>query len=548
MSVGLNHGVLTDAANVPSGQIAQGTSAQSPFPGLNNPQAFWAGTLFQFVQGGVLAGGGSQADADAAVAALFPSVFGMASQLDFLSGSHETADNNLPLNGFSYGNVSGDLASGSTNYFEDTQLHLKATYSFESFDLVSVSGFNKSEYIVNADILRANPATLPDLTTIGLPALFNQGNIGYSGVAETDLFTQEVYAVSTTGSFEWIVGAYYFDNSGEPNYTFDIFGTSALAAQNEFDVESISAYAEVTYPLSDTLDLTAGLRYTDEEIEIDDRISSPAVPNTGKTSISDDQITYNLKLTYATEDLTLYGGVSTGFKSASLNSGNPAAGQVDAEEITSYEVGFKSKHADDRVRLSGAAFVYDFENIQLPVVDATSGVPFFVDGVEADIAGLELGVDAQLTDILNVFVSATWLDTEYTNDAVIPVTGSTQLIDGNDLSHAPEFVVSFGLNYFQSLASGASVSARLLGNHNGGYWGDQSNAFGSGGLDDDGFVVVNASVSFTDASERWTVTGYVNNLFDEEYYNGGATVGSGLSIIALEGNPRHYGVRVRYDL
>lgn len=538
-----------DTASMPHNQIAQFTSAGSPFPGLNNPQALWAGTVFQFVQGGVLAGGGTQADADAAVAALFPSVFGMASQIDFLNGTHETADNTYPNNGFTSGLVSGSVASGSTNYLEDTQFHLNATYSFDTFDVVAISGFHDAQFFLAADALRANPATLPDLTTIGLPALFNQGNIGYAGVFETEVFTQEVYAVSTDGPLEWIVGVYYFDDSGDINFTFDALGTSTLLTNNEYQVESISAYAEVTYPLSDTLGLTAGLRYTDEEVELDDNLfGQPLAPNVGKLSISDDQITYNLKLTYTTEDLLVYGGVSTGFKSAALNTGNPNAGRVDAEEVTSYEVGFKSKHADGRVQLSGAAFVYDLENMQLNIVNFDTGQPFLTDGVEADVAGIELGVEAQLTDTLGVFANATWLDTEYLNDATIVGSTSIQFIEGNELTQAPDLVVSFGLNYFQSLASGASIGARLLGNHNGGSWADQTNSFGTGGLDDDGFVVVNASVSFTDASDRWTITGYVNNLFDEEYYTGGQEFAGGLSLNSLDGNPRHYGLRVRFDI
>ena len=538
-----------DTAAMPHNQIAQFSSAGSPFPGLNNPQALWAGTVFQFVQGGVLAGGGTPADADAAVAALFPTVFGMASQIDFLDGTHETADNSFPNNGFTTGQLSGSVASGSTNYLEDIQFHLNATYSFDTFDLVAISGFHEAEYAIVADALRANPATLPDLTTIGLPALFNQGNFGYSAVFETEVVTQEVYAVSTDGPLEWIVGVYYFDDSGDINFTFDALGTSTLLAQNEYQVESISAYAEVTYPLSDTLGLTAGLRYTDEEVGLDDKLfGQPLAPNVGKLSISDDQITYNLKLTYATEDLLVYGGVSTGFKSAALNTGNPNAGQVGAEEVTSYEVGFKSKHADGRVQLSGAAFVYDFENIQLNIVNFDTGQPFLTDGVEADVAGVELGVEAQLTDALGVFANATWLDTEYLNDATIVGTNSIQLIEGNELPQASDLVVSFGLNYFQSLASGASVGARLLGNHNGGSWADQTNTFGTGGLDDDGFIVVNASVSFTDASDRWTITAYVNNLFDEKYYTGGSEFAGGLVLDSLDGNPRHYGLRVRFDI
>lgn len=516
-------------------------------PGLNNPQTAWAGTVLQFVQGGVLAQGGTPADAAAAVGAVLPSVLGMASQIGFLDDIDKTADNQL-LNGYSNGLLPGTSPDIPAAFTEQGKLGLTFTYSFDTFDLVSISGFSELEYGVSGDGLRADPATLPDLTTIGLPALFNQGNLGFTAGYESEVFSQEVYAVSTEGDLEWIVGAFYFDDSGEVRNTGDALGTSTLIADNDYSVESISAYAEVTYPFSDTLAVTAGARYTDEESEIDDKLfGNPAIPNVGNISTTDDQITYNLKLTYNTDDLLVYGGVSTGFKSGSLNTNNPGAGQVGPEEVTSYEIGFKSMYADGRVQLSGAAFVYDFENIQLNVLSVLTGAVFLVDGVEADVSGVELGVDAQVADGLNVFANATWLDTEYLNDAQIVATGEILAIEGNRLSQTPEFALTLGLNYNKNLSSGAFIGARIIGSYNGGSWADQSNAFGSGGDEDDSFFVANASVNYTTPSGNWTLTGYINNMFDEEYFTGGQSIANGASQMAVAGYPQHYGARLRYD-
>ena len=527
-------------------EVGQFDSDASPFPGLNNPQALWAGTVLQFIQGGVLQGGGTPADAAAAVAAQLPSVLGFASQIEFLDDIHETAGNSR-LNGYSNGildNLPGDLGW----YSETSSISLNATYSTDTFDVVSITSFSQMETGASTDVLRADPATLPDLTTIGLPALFNQGNLGFSADLETDTFTQEVYAVSTDSDIEWIVGAYYFKDSGESHATGDVFGTSTPITNNEHEIESISAYVELTYPISEALGLTAGVRYTEEDIEVDDFLfGNPAIPNVGNPSISDDQTTYNLKLTYNLDDLLVYGGVSTGFKSGSLNTANPGAGQVGAEEVTSYEVGFKSKLADGRVSLTGAAFVYDFENIQLNVLSVGTGVVFLVDGVEADIEGIELGVDVLLSESVNVFANATWLDNEYLNDALVVATGETLAIEGNQLTQAAEFVATLGLNYNYDFSSGASVGARILGNYNSGFWADQTNTFGSGGDDDDSFFVANASVSYTSASGHWTLTGYVNNLTDEEYYTAGQSIAGNLAQIAAAGNPRHFGARLRYD-
>ena len=527
-------------------QVAQFSSDASPFPGLNNAQGFWAGTMLQIIQGGVLQGGGTPADAAAAANAAAPGVVGLASQIGFLDDIHETADNSriYPQTDL-MSNLSGDSPGW---HAENSSISLHATYSADTFDVVSITSSSQMKTGALTDVFRADPATLPDVTTIGLPAFLNQGELGFSTDLEADTFAQEVYAVSTESDIEWIVGVYYFEDSAEAFSASGAFGTSALTTYNEVEVESYSAYAEFTYPISEALGITAGVRYTDEENEIDDLLfGNPAVPNAGNPSISDDQTTYNLKLTYNLDDLLVYGGVSTGFKSASLNNPNPGAGEVGPEEVTSYELGFKSRLADGRVSLTGAAFVYDFENIQLNVLSIGTGVAFLVDGVEADIEGIELGVDVLLSESVNVFANMTWLDTEYLNDALVVATGDVLPIEGNQLTQAADFVATLGLNYNYDFSSGASVGARILGNYNSGFWADQTNTFGSGGDDDDSFFVANASVSYTSASGHWTLTGYVNNLTDDEYYTSGLSIVGNLSQIATAGNPRHLGVRLRYD-
>ena len=339
--------------------------------------------------------------------------------------------------------------------------------------------------------------------------------------------------------------AFYFDDSGHTFVAGDALGTSALVADNDYGVESISAYAEVTVPLTDALSVTGGLRYTDEESTIDDQLMGSPVPNVGSLSLSNDQLTYNAKLTYDSGDFLAYAGISTGFKSGSLNTGNPGAGQVAPEEITSYEVGFKAGLADQRVRLSGSLFHYQFENIQLNVLETNSGVIFLVDGVEADITGAELGIEADISDALTVFADASYLDAQYNNDAVVVATGAVQPIAGNDLALAPDFSASFGLNYSQDLSSDVSIGARLVGNYNSGYWADQSNTFGTGGDDDGGFFVANASVNVS--YQQFTLTGFINNIFDEEYYIGGFSAAGGLGQLADLGRPRHFGARLRFD-
>lgn len=536
-----------DKESLVLGQQVGQVDTFAALPGLNNPQSFWAGTVLNFVSGGVLAQGGSQADADAAVAGVLPTVIGLASGIGFFDEFGVSADNGTP-SGFENGVHPVDSFAPSAGEYISTNLALNATFSFDAFDIVSVTSYIDAKERTINDVLRADPTTLPDVTVLGFPALFNQGNIGFSQPIESEAFSQELYAVSTAGDIEWLIGAFYFEQDSSHQGTSDVFGTSTLILDNNVSTESISAFAEVTVPLTDELSATGGLRYTDEESTLVDEIG-PGAPfvNLGTLTRSDDQLTYNAKLTYDRGDFLAYLGTTTGFKSGALNPNAPFAGQVAPEEVTSYEAGFKAQ-LDSGVELSGAVFYYDFQNVQLTVVStAAGGVGFLVDDVEAEVLGLEFSASAPLTNELSVFANATILDHEYKTDAVIQGTGEVQAIAGNKLAQTADFAASFGVNYNTLLDSGAEINFRLNGNYNSGFWGDQLNISGSGGADDAGYFLANASADYTFPSGNVTVSVYANNLLDEEYFGGAVNIGGGLSQLAAPGRPRQIGARVRLE-
>lgn len=527
--------------------------AVGPFAGLNNPQVLYAGTVLSFVEGGVLAAGGTPEDAAAAVGAAFPTVLAFAGGLQFPNEVGETYDNHVSAQTLGLLPEEGieDLTSGG--YYEDTFVSLTGRFAFDAFDVVSISSFNDHIDSTTAEVLRVDTPSLPDLTLLGFPAAFNQGNIGFSGVFESDAISQEVYLVSKDSDVEWIAGVYYFEEEGSNSLNGGAFSASQRVAENDWDVTSLSVYAEVTYPLTDTWKITVGGRWTDEEYTIDDNLfGNPGIPNVGNLEQTDNQFTYNLKLTYAADTWLAYVGASSGFKSGALNTPNPSAGRVASEEIQSFEAGFKSEFAEGRVRLNGSVFVYDWENIQLNVLETMTGTTFLVDGVEAEISGLELEFEALASDNLTLFASGMFLDHEYTTDALIPATALSEAlflpIEGNDLTQTANSNIVAGLNYLLPLESGGDLDFNLSANFNSGFWIDQTNNFGSGGDEDDSFTVANASVKFTNGDDKWSLAVWINNLTDEEYFRGGVEVAGGLSQMASAGRPRHYGLTVEYNL
>ena len=70
---------------------------------------------------------------------------------------------------------------------------------------------------------------------------------------------------------------------------------------------------------------------------------------------------------------------------------------------------------------------------------------------------------------------------------------------------------------------------------------------------EDAYTLVNANISWTSEDRRWTVSGYVNNLTDEDHRlmvfdlaADPATGGFGM-YENYAGNPRWWGISLRYD-
>ena len=256
------------ANTLPSRQVGHFDSAEAnaifgPAAGLNNPQALYAATVLQL---------GGAFGVDVTNPAIVGGIIVAASGIGFPSGGTGTFSNNIPdqLQGIlpNEGNLD-DTQNGG--YYEDTDVSIRLKYSLDGFDVVAIGSYLDHFSDTSTDVFQADPSTMPDLSVIDPTlGLINSLNVGFSARFPAEAYTAEVYAISTDSDIEWIVGAFYFDESGSALLSAGAFEFDALVADNDWDVESVSVYGEVNVPISDALTLTAGGRYTDETYDLAD--------------------------------------------------------------------------------------------------------------------------------------------------------------------------------------------------------------------------------------------------------------------------------------
>ena len=348
-------------------------------------------------------------------------------------------------------------------------------------------------------------------------------------------------------------GLYYFDEkTTEDSLTFPydeiiaeitVFPTVLIESHLDTDIESVSAYVQGTYAVTDAFNLTLGGRYTSDEREGDGTHSS-ATMNPLTYDYDEDEFNYLVSVDYQfSDDVMAYASTATGYRSGGANIGEDAAnpsqwGRFEPENVTNYEVGLKSDWMDGRLRFNGALFYQDYEDYQFTGIVLVGGVPTRgVLSTDATILGGELDITAVLP--AEFIAQFTYGYTEGEIDGGIN--------DGASLSHIPETTYSVRLSKSFGIGDGDIDLTAIYD-----YRDSVPGSLEAEEATIDDRSLLNLSATYTNGS--WTIAAYVNNATDEEYYQrivysppSAAAFGLfGLSFSGI-GQPRVAGLRLGYD-
>ena len=422
--------------------------------------------------------------------------------------------------------------------FYDTLLNLR--------DFQREQGFGGS-IRVDQDIGFADLVSISAVrTSIGdsLNADFSPQNFENAELRDTDRqITQELQVKSKRGNLiNWIVGAYYL-NSRAGYDPASIFGDAlsltplgAGASENVFGLQKISSYSlygQATAPLGHDTNFTAGLRFTDDDVDGLGQTTA-TIPGLGSIPIAPDfrdnktfqAATWKFSLDHHfTRDFMVYISDSRGFKSGTFNTLPLDTAPALPETVDTYEIGAKSELFDRRIRLNGALFWNQIKDPQvLTIIETglTQGIGI-TNAQEARVRGAELGLEAVVTQGLRFRGGFTYLDDRYTkfinapfyaeNGFTLtgPILGNAT---GNSLADVPAWRANVGANYTLNTGVGdwvADVSAAYTGRF---AWTADNQVFQKP------VTLLNASLNFTPSTASWvTLSVWGKNLTDEKYYS-----------------------------
>lgn len=372
-------------------------------------------------------------------------------------------------------------------------------------------------------------------------------------------FSQELQLMSSGGgAFNWVVGAFYYNAEGQ-FAPVDVtlyglgFGSRVNSSQK---TESIAGYAQGTYEFAPGTKLTLGGRYTSERkallgtntnFLVPGNILLPSDPTVDK-SRRDNKFTFRAALDHRfSNELLGYVSFNRGFKSGGFNPGLPPLNDgYRPEVLDSYEVGLKSNLFDRRVRLNAAAFYYDYQDLQVKLIQGgTTGV---VNGGAAKIYGMEAELEAKVTQQLTFSAGMALLHSEFTSfpgaPTSVPLGGvppTLQSAKGNKLPNAPARTFNAGIDYLVPIAQG---TLRFNGTfyYNSGWAAEPDNVIKQGS-----FSQINGSIKWTAPNNLLSLSLYGRNLTNKQVMTYESTSTFDGAHFVQWAAPRTYGVKASLE-
>lgn len=260
--------------------------------------------------------------------------------------------------------------------------------------------------------------------------------------------------------------------------------------------ETIAGYGQVNWKIVPQVELSAGVRYTHETKDSEVQFSylnnwfSQLVPAFAVEGVPVRyKQTFNnwspdVTLRYQpTDDITIYGGYHTGFKSggysisaniSALMVSNPETAAFNPERVKGFEGGIKTTLADRQLRLNFGAYRYTYRDLQFEFFDAVELGQKTVTG-NAKIIGFEMsanfephavpGLSLRATANYNKSTYTSFLGPCYTGQtAAAGCTETSPLFNGGaqeragaTLPNAPRWVGSAGISYETNMSDGLKL-------------------------------------------------------------------------------------------
>ncbi|MFT4171701.1 MAG: TonB-dependent receptor [Rhodocyclaceae bacterium] len=329
---------------------------------------------------------------------------------------------------------------------------------------------------------------------------------------DENVISQELRWQSLPGArVFWVAGMNFFHSDRSVDGEDKAMGVF----KRDFATDSYALYGETTYPLTDRLKLTGGLRYTADSKTYDATYTTRSV-STDHREFDEAHVTGRTALSYAvTPQTNVYGTFSVGSKPGGVSDFSFTTAESEpykASHTYMGELGFKSEALQGRLSLNGALFYIKVRDDHLMSHDYQTMATRTV-SVDTRSQGAELEGRWQIDRHWSVGAAVTYLDAQIGSDA--PGVSGGDVFSGNRVPDVPRWSGNLNVDYVTGLPGFFGLSApslttqlnyRLVGKRAA----DPQNHF-----DRDSYGKLDLRIGLVNGNAEFYLWG--DNLLDEQY-------------------------------
>lgn len=385
------------------------------------------------------------------------------------------------------------------------------------------------------------------------------------------------------GNLQYTLGYYMFDDTdaGDNTYAFiwgytytnpDDPSWATWLYQGNGGTRSTAIYGQAEYSFTDKLRATVGIRSSDDKrrsfsLNVDPTTLDDPKPGYAGTPTpikgDDSHTDYRFGLSYdVRDDVMIYGTVSTGYIAGSVQS--LTNDLLDPNEVDATELGFKGTFADGRLRLNGAWYRSEYENLTttvfVPAGAAGTIIAQQVPGGSLTSTGIEFEGSWFPTDSLTVDFGASFDNSEFDEFNAANRVGSVAggypgsdfidddgagwfILDGEKPRFSPDMTLSVGLSYQVNLENGGGLKPWIYT-----YWSDDYKTTNDPifWANQDSYSTVDLGATWQSPSGLFSIGAFINNATDEVIMTDGTMFSRGRAMADFA-NPRTWGVRFNYN-
>lgn len=394
---------------------------------------------------------------------------------------------------------------------------LNIEYDFGGATLTSITSYTDRDVLVVRDagaltssITGGSIGLAPNIYTLDSPL---------DDATQAQGFTQEVRLSANRARLDWVAGAFYASSTRDYGQSLLVAGFETLSgiptagtkgagrdvlffSDLTYDFKQLALFGELTYAITNRLDVTGGLRYYDFEedrTQTFDGIFADPIDSAGSTTA--DGVAPRVMLSFELSDSTrLNAQIAKGFRLGGIN--DPLNLPIcepqdiatfgglttwDDEELWNYEVGSKSRIMGGRGSFNVAAFQMDISNLQATVTAGACSSRKILNIPDARSRGVELEFELAPSERFDFAISASHTNAELTSTVTAPDKDGVQHVvsgieEGNRLPTTPEFQMAAAATYRWQMSRGWLGYGTGVYQHVGERFtqiGDQASGFGT---------------------------------------------------------------------